>query len=81
MTATFVLFASGVLLATNVVILILIDSQTPSTPTNPITAKDLLITEYDDMLTARIIEKIIVKSRQDLEIIFIGGYTQQISLQ
>jgi len=33
------------------------------------------------MLTARIIEKIIVKSRQDLEIIFIGGYTQQISLQ
>ena len=56
-------------------------SQTPSTPTNPITAKDLLITEYDDMLTARIIEKIIVKSRQDLEIIFIGGYTQQISLQ
>ena len=35
----------------------------------------------DDMLTARIIEKIIVKSRQDLEIIFIGGYTQQISLQ
>lgn len=58
-----------------------IGSQTPSTPTNPITAKDLLITEYDDMLTARIIEKIIVKSRQDLEIIFIGGYTQQISLQ
>ena len=57
------------------------DSQTPSTPTNPITAEDLLITEYDDMLTARIIEKIIVKSRQDLEIIFIGGYTQQISLQ
>ena len=58
-----------------------VNSQTPSTPTNPITAKDLLITEYDDMLTARIIEKIIVKSRQDLEIIFIGGYTQQISLQ
>ena len=58
-----------------------VNSQTPSTPTNPITAKDLLITEYDDMLTARIIEKIIVKSRQDLENIFIGGYTQQISLQ
>ena len=58
-----------------------VNSQTPSTPTKPITAKDLLITEYDDMLTARIIEKIIVKSRQDLEIIFIGGYTQQISLQ
>ena len=58
-----------------------VNSQTPSTPTNPITAKDLLITEYDDMLTARIIEKIIFKSRQDLEIIFIGGYTQQISLQ
>ena len=58
-----------------------VNSQTPSTPTNPITAKDLLITEYDDMLTARIIEKIIVKSRQDLEIIFIGGYMQQISLQ
>lgn len=58
-----------------------VNSQTPSTPTNPITAKDLLITEYDDMLIARIIEKIIVKSRQDLEIIFIGGYTQQISLQ
>ena len=57
------------------------DSQPPSTPTNPITAKDLWVAEYDDMLTARIIEKIIVKSRQDLEIIFIGGYTQQISLQ
>ena len=36
---------------------------------------------FNQMLTARIIEKIIVKSRQDLEIIFIGGYTQQISLQ
>lgn len=57
------------------------DSQTPPIPTSPITAKDLWVTEYDDMLTARIIEKIIVKSRQDLEIIFIGGYTQQISLQ
>ena len=57
------------------------DSQTPPIPTSPITAKDLWVTEYDDMLTARIIEKIIVKSRQNLEIIFIGGYTQQISLQ
>ena len=57
------------------------DSQTLSNPTNQITARDLFITEYDDILTARIIEKIIVKSRQDLEIIFIGGYTQQISLQ
>ena len=39
------------------------------------------VIRFIDMLTARIIEKIIVKSRQDLEIIFIGGYTQQISLQ
>lgn len=57
------------------------NSQAPSAPTNPITTNDLLITEYDDALTARIIEKIIVKSRQDVEIIFIGGYPQQISLQ
>ena len=50
-------------------------------PTDYLTAVDLLITEYDDILTARIIEKVIVKSRHNLEIVFIGGYTQQVLLQ
>lgn len=36
--------------------------------------------EYDDILTARIIEKVIVHSRQEIEIYFIGGYTQKIDL-
>lgn len=35
---------------------------------------------YDDILTARIIEKVIVHSRQEIEIYFIGGYTQKIDL-
>ena len=45
-----------------------------------LTAQDLLIKEYDDILTARIIEKVIVHSRQEIEIYFIGGYTQKIDL-
>lgn len=32
------------------------------------------------ILTARIIEKVIVHSRQEIEIYFIGGYTQKIDL-
>ena len=56
-------------------------NQEPLNPTDYLTAADLLITEYDDILTARIIEKVIVKSRQNLEVVFIGGYTQQVSLQ
>ena len=48
--------------------------------TKQLTAQDLLIKEYDDILTARIIEKVIVHSRQEIEIYFIGGYTQKIDL-
>lgn len=39
-----------------------------------------LFSGYDDILTARIIEKVIVHSRQEIEIYFIGGYTQKIDL-
>ena len=48
--------------------------------TKQLTAQDLLIKEYDDILTARIIEKVIVHSRQEIEIYFIGGYTKRLTL-
>ena len=38
-----------------------------------LSAKDLQIQEYDDALTARIIEKIVVQSRNEILIRFIGG--------
>ena len=38
-----------------------------------LSAKDLQIQEYDDALTARIIEKITVRSRNEIEIRLIGG--------
>ena len=43
-------------------------------------AKDLQIQEYDDALTARIIEKITVRSRNEIEIRFIGGYKKAMQL-
>ena len=45
-----------------------------------LSAKDLQIQEYDDALTARIIEKITVRSRNEIEIRFIGGYKKTIQL-
>lgn len=45
-----------------------------------LSAKDLQILEYDDALTARIIEKITVRSRNEIEIRFIGGYEKVIPL-
>lgn len=45
-----------------------------------LSAKDLQIQEYDDALTARIIEKITVRSRNEIEIRFIGGYEKVIPL-
>jgi len=45
-----------------------------SQPEILLSAKDLQIQEYDDALTARIIEKITVRSRNEIEIRFIGGY-------
>ena len=38
------------------------------------------IQEYDDALTARIIEKITVRSRNEIEIRFIGGYKKAMQL-
>ena len=35
---------------------------------------------YDDALTARIIEKITVRSRNEIEIRFIGGYKKTMQL-
>lgn len=49
--------------------------QTP--PQLRIAEKDLYIKEYDDTLTARIVEKIEVHSRQEVEIEFIGGYKEK----
>ena len=51
-----------------------------SQPEMLLTAKDLQIQEYDDALTARIIEKITVRSRNEIEIRFIGGYEKVIPL-
>ena len=45
-----------------------------------LSAKDLQIQEYDDTLTARIIEKITVRSRNEIEIRFIGGYKKTMQL-
>ena len=39
-----------------------------------------IIIRKSTILTARIIEKVIVHSRQEIEIYFIGGYTQKIDL-
>ena len=45
-----------------------------------LSAKDLQILEYDDALTARIIEKITLRSRNEIEIRFIGGYKKTMQL-
>lgn len=45
-----------------------------------LSAKDLQILEYDDALTARIIEKITVRARNEIEIRFIGGYKKTMRL-
>lgn len=45
-----------------------------------LSAKVLQIQEYDDALTARIIEKITVRSRNEIEIRFIGGYKKTMQL-
>ena len=44
-------------------------------------AKNLQIQEYDDALTARIIEKITVRSRNEILIRFIGGYEKVVPLE
>ena len=51
-----------------------------SQPEMLLSAKDLQIQEYDDALTARIIEKITVKSRNEILIRFIGGYEKIVPL-
>ena len=45
-----------------------------------LSAHDLQIQEYDDALTARIIERITVRSRNEIEIRFIGGYKKTMQL-
>ena len=49
--------------------------QTP--PQLRISERDLQIKEYDDTLTARIVESIKVKSRNEIEIQFVGGYKEK----
>ena len=46
-----------------------------------LSAKDLQILEYDDALTARIIEKITVRSRNEIEIQFTGDYKKSVTLR
>ena len=46
-----------------------------------LSARDLQIQEYDDALTARIIEKITVRARNEIEIRFIGGYEKAMPLE
>ena len=52
-----------------------------SQPEMLLSAKVLQIQEYDDALTARIIEKITVRSRNEIEIRFIGGYEKAMPLE
>ena len=52
-----------------------------SQPEILLSAKDLQIQEYDDALTARIIEKNTVRSRNEIEIRFIGGYEKAMPLE
>ena len=52
-----------------------------SRPEMLLSAKDLQIQEYDDALTARIIEKITVRSRNEILIRFIGGYEKVVPLE
>ena len=52
-----------------------------SQPELLLSARDLQIQEYDDALTARIIEKITVRSRNEIEIRFIGGYEKAMPLE
>ena len=51
-----------------------------SQPEMLLSAKVLQIQEYDDALTARIIEKITVRSRNEIEIRLIGGYEKAMLL-
>ena len=51
-----------------------------SQPEMLLSAKVVRIQEYDDALTARIIEKITVRSRNEIEIRFIGGYKKTMQL-
>ena len=46
-----------------------------------LSAKELQIREYDDALTTRIIEKITVRSRNEIEIRLIGGYKKTMPLE
>lgn len=52
-----------------------------SQPEMLVSAKDLQIQEYDDALTARIIEKITVRSRNEIEIQFTGDYKKSVTLR
>ena len=51
-----------------------------SQPEMLLSAKVVRIQEYDDALTARTIEKITVRSRNEIEIRFIGGYKKTMQL-
>ena len=52
-----------------------------SQPEMLLSAKVLQIQEYDDALTARIIEKITVRSRNEIEIRFTGDYKKTVTLR
>ncbi len=52
-----------------------------SQPEMLLTAKELQIQEYDDALIARIIEKIMVRSRNEIEIRFTGDYKKTVTLR
>ena len=54
--------------------------KTIEEPEMLLSAMVLQIQEYDDALTARIIEKITVRSRNEIEIRFIGGYKKTMQL-
>ena len=55
--------------------------QKAANPNLQLTDSDFRITEYSDILVARIIERIDVVSANEIKIEFIGGYTVTAPLQ
>ena len=58
-----------------------VQQEKASQPELLLSARDLQIQEYDDALTARIIEKITVRSRNEILIRFVGEYEKAMPLE
>lgn len=57
------------------------NQQKAADPQYQLSAEDFRIKEYSDALVARIVEKVIVLSAEEIKIEFVGGYTVKVILQ